>query len=61
LDEVEVDGFEIEFARLDFGQIEDAVDEVEEGVAAGANGFEVAALLFRGGGRGRGRSCRGCR
>ena len=37
--------FEFQFAGLDFGEIENVIDDGEHGVGAGAGGFDVFALL----------------
>jgi len=43
--EVEVDGFEDEFTGFDFGEIEDVVDDGEEGLAAEEEGVDEVLLL----------------
>ncbi len=39
--------FQVELARLDFGEIQNIVDDGEQRVAAHADGFDKALLLFR--------------
>jgi hypothetical protein len=41
---IEVDAVEFQFSRLDFGEIQDVVDHIQEGFARFANGIGVASL-----------------
>jgi hypothetical protein len=44
-EQIEVEGFEVEFTGLHFGEVEDVVDDGEEGFGAIFDGFEEAVLF----------------
>ena len=44
--EIEIDGFDGELAGLDFGEIQDVVDDAEQQFRGMANGLRILALLF---------------